>query len=92
MEQLSIPRGDGFGLNLLPNGDIVNENGDFIKKDGVYLDSPQFNNEIIPFENGNIVGEDEAYDQYFISSMNSKYKSPEVDNFDVAGNKVRANF
>jgi hypothetical protein len=87
MEQLSIPRGDGFGLNLLPNGDIVNENGDFIKKDGVYLDSPQFNNEIIPFENGNIVGEDEAYDQYFISSMNSKYKSPEVDNFDVAGNK-----
>lgn len=87
MEQLSIPRGDGFGLNLLPNGDIVNENGDFIKKDGVYLDSPEFNNEIIPFENGNIVGEDEAYDQYFISSMNSKYKSPEVDNFDVAGNK-----
>ena len=47
----------------------------------------QLSNEIIPFENGNIVGEDEAYDQYFISSMNSKYKSPEVDNFDVAGNK-----
>ena len=47
----------------------------------------QLSNKIIPFENGNIVGEDEAYDQYFISSMNSKYKSPEVDNFDVAGNK-----
>ena len=47
----------------------------------------QLSNETIPFENGNIVGEDEAYDQYFISSMNSKYKSPEVDNFDVAGNK-----
>ena len=87
MEPVSISRGDGFGLNVLPNGDIVNENSDFIKKDGVYLDSPEFNNEIIPFENGNIVGEDEAYDQYFISSMNSKYKSPEVDNFDVSGNK-----
>jgi len=47
----------------------------------------QLSNEIIPFENGNIVSEDEAYDQYFISSMNSKYKSPEVDNFDVSGNK-----
>ena len=42
MEQLSI--GDGVGLNVLPSGDVVNENGDFIKKDGVYLDSPQFGN------------------------------------------------
>ena len=29
--------GDGLKLNLLPNGDIINENGQFIKKDGKYL-------------------------------------------------------
>ena len=29
--------GDGLMLSLLPNGDIINENGKFIKKDGKYL-------------------------------------------------------
>ena len=29
--------GDGLKLNLLPNGDIINENGVFIKKDGKYI-------------------------------------------------------
>ena len=93
MEQLS--RGDGLGLNLLPNGDIVNENGDFIKKDGVYLDSPPFNNEIIPMEgidqsfyNGSFITEEEAADEVFIKSMETQFKSePEVDDFDVSGNK-----
>ena len=93
MEQLS--RGDGLGLNVLPNGDVVNENGDFIKKDGVYLDSPPFNNEIIPMEridqsfyNGSFITEEEAADEVFIKSMETQFKSePEVDDFDVSGNK-----
>ena len=93
MEQLSI--GDGVGLNVLPNGDVVNENGDFIKKDGVYLDSPPFNNEIIPMEridqsfyNGSFITEEEANDEIFIKSMEAQFKSePEVDDFDVSGNK-----
>jgi len=29
--------GDGLKLSLLPNGDMINENGRYIKKDGVYL-------------------------------------------------------
>ena len=93
MEQLS--KGDGLGLNVLPNGDVVNENGDFIKKDGVYLDSPPFNNEIIPMEridqsfyNGSFITEEEAADEVFIKSMETQFKSePEVDDFDVSGNK-----
>ena len=93
MEQLS--KGDGLGLNVLPNGDVVNENGDFIKKDGVYLDSPPFNNEIIPMEridqsfyNGSFITEEEAANEVFIKSMETQFKSePEVDDFDVSGNK-----
>ena len=43
-KKILATQGDGLITKLLKNGDIVNENGDFIKKDGVYLDSPQFGN------------------------------------------------
>ena len=46
--------------------------------------------ENINYDNGNIISEDEANDIYFLGSMENKYGSmsmPQVDEFDVAGNK-----
>lgn len=42
------------------------------------------------YDNGNIISEDEANDIYYISSLKKQYGSmsmPQVDNFDVSGNK-----
>ena len=46
--------------------------------------------ENINYDNGNIISEDEANDIYYLGSMENKYGSmsmPQVDEFDVAGNK-----
>ena len=42
------------------------------------------------YDNGNIISEDEANDIYYLGSLKSQYGSmsmPQVDNFDVSGNK-----
>ena len=42
------------------------------------------------YDNGNIISEDEANDIYYIGSLKNQYGSmsmPQVDNFDVSGNK-----
>ena len=49
--------------------------------------------ENINYDNGNIISEDEANDIYYLGSMKNKYGSmsmPQVDKFDVAGNKSEA--